>query len=213
MRKSITNPDQLPLELPEPQISIYALRDPRTKQVRYVGKANVPTDRLSQHIASHKRGATRQWIDEILMDGLEPEIVIVETVPKSKWKEAECHWIAEFKRAGYELLNRSDGGESALGGKLLPRLFVDLQKVVIEYYRHPYGITDVGMGKALGLTRQRVYTIRKSLPVIELARGLYTMKPDDLMTRLAAATFWRNDFTYDFEGWMNSKREDVERRE
>ena len=92
---------------------IYALVDPRTRAIRYVGKANDPKKRLTSHINSDKEcnSRKRRWIEELSLEGLIPEIQIVEECSARVWREREIFWIAEMRRRGHELTNTADGGD------------------------------------------------------------------------------------------------------
>jgi hypothetical protein len=95
---------------------IYALVDPRTGYVRYVGKANDPKNRYSRHLAYYvlERGdrRTTSWIKELLAIDLKPTLKILDEVPFSGWQDFEKRWIAYFRAIpGYpELVNGTDGG-------------------------------------------------------------------------------------------------------
>lgn len=90
---------------------IYALLDPNTKQIRYVGKSNNPRGRLSDHISEAKNIRTHRhnWIKSLYP--LEPELKILEECLESNWAERERWWIAHFKSKGHPLTNSTDGGE------------------------------------------------------------------------------------------------------
>lgn len=102
---------------------IYGLIDPRTNQLRYVGKTvKSEAQRLSTHVW-HARFFKRRryvlaWIKGVLDDGYQPEIFTIETVPVGgDWIEAEKFWIVYFRSIGADLCNLTDGGEGALGAK------------------------------------------------------------------------------------------------
>ena len=95
------------------QASIYALCDPRTDEVRYVGKANNPKSRLRSHLKPRDRTLTHKdcWVASLAVLGLKPKMVILETVDADTWKAAECKWILHYRRLGANLTNHSDGGD------------------------------------------------------------------------------------------------------
>jgi hypothetical protein len=95
-------------------VTIYALCDPDTGLVRYVGK----TIDLNARIRSHKYEAfsgkykTRKahWLKPI---GGKPKIIILEVVEFEKWQEAEIRWIAFWRQSGANLTNYADGGQTS----------------------------------------------------------------------------------------------------
>ena len=90
--------------------NIYALVDPETREIRYCGKANNPASRLIGNFKKPCNSETRKWFDSLRERGLYPEIQIVEIVDSEKWEEREIYWIAEFRRRGFSLTNKSVGG-------------------------------------------------------------------------------------------------------
>jgi len=101
-------------------VTIYLLRHPLNKQVRYVGKSQyLPGRRLTAHIQDAKAGGTRpvaNWIRGIVRHQLRPIIETIETVPSDRdWAERERYWIAEYRRLGARLLNLTSGGEGLAG--------------------------------------------------------------------------------------------------
>lgn len=98
--------------------TIYGLVDPRTDQLRYVGKTILP---LSQRLKGHLYQATKVrrrhtcvWIRSLVRAGLQPEIFEIETVGEN-WAEAEQFWIAYFRMIGADLTNQTTGGEGVPG--------------------------------------------------------------------------------------------------
>lgn len=97
---------------------IYALIDPVTGFLRYVGKADKPAHRLTGHLFHAKRGElTRKarWIKGLLYQGLLPEMFILEAVPIEGWQEAERFWIAYLRAIGCPLVNHCAGGRGNVG--------------------------------------------------------------------------------------------------
>lgn len=96
--------------------SIYLLVDPRSEQVRYVGKSIHPGKRLKQHVtyAARRNAPINCWVRSLLRADTTPTMMVIEEVPEDKsWEEAERFWIAFFRLAGADLLNLTDGGEGA----------------------------------------------------------------------------------------------------
>lgn len=93
---------------------IYRLRDPETQEIRYVGKANNPEDRLKQHIAHSQNQAkgthAGYWIASLRKRGLTPLLEIIEEVPFSLWQERELYWINHYLQLGHPLTNTYFGG-------------------------------------------------------------------------------------------------------
>ena len=102
-------------------IHIYALIDPRDKQVRYVGKTIHLRLRFQRHLSpSSKCIHCSTWIQSLLSIGLKPELITLELLePDSEWEVCERKWITHFRQNGVDLTNLTEGGE---GGGTLGRL-------------------------------------------------------------------------------------------
>ncbi len=99
---------------------IYALVDPITEYVRYVGKANKPDYRLKMHLTPAELSDTshkNSWLKSLLSKGEKPNLIILESTSKSSWQEAERRWISHYRSiADYPILtNTTDGGEGVSG--------------------------------------------------------------------------------------------------
>lgn len=97
---------------------VYALSDPTTGAVCYVGKSNDPQMRLRAHCAEARRysGSHRAaWIRSLLLAEKRPALVILERC--LDFAEAERRWIAHFRSRGCQLTNATDGGDG--GGTIL----------------------------------------------------------------------------------------------
>ena len=94
---------------------IYALKDPRTNIIRYVGKANDPYVRYGHHLIKcrDKNTHKRNWINNLKNNNLKPILEILEEVPIDKWKEYEKMYIKKYLDEGCDLMNYTDGGDGA----------------------------------------------------------------------------------------------------
>ncbi len=93
-------------------IEIYALCDPTTKEIRYIGKATNSVKRLKSHIRDSRRRNTPVycWIRSLMKTNNLPELIVLEVVEDSVWEDAERRLIAQH-RANGRVLNVADGGD------------------------------------------------------------------------------------------------------
>ena len=91
---------------------IYSLSDPRTNEIRYVGKSDNPKVRLVEHMKKSKYDVTHKnnWINSLKNKNLKPVIEILDVVPITDWGFWEKHWINLLKKQEFELTNIADGG-------------------------------------------------------------------------------------------------------
>lgn len=94
---------------------IYALVDPRTDEVRYVGATIDVTRRYRAHLTHQLDRDTPRaaWLNELLALGLKPELLVIEESSAGSWPERETFWILSYRAAGCDLTNISDGGVGA----------------------------------------------------------------------------------------------------
>lgn len=99
---------------------IYGLVDPRTDELRYVGKTiHHLNSRLRSHIDDAqviKRRHVCAWIRALQREGLEPEVFEVDRALED-WSDREKFWIAYFRFIGCNLTNETIGGEGVPGRK------------------------------------------------------------------------------------------------
>src|SRR5215469_1363630 len=90
---------------------IYALRDPRDRSIRYIGKAQNPEGRFKQHLES-KAGRIRKLVDELSLLGLALQFQVLQECSKSEWPLWEKYWIGLGFALKEKLLNLRPGGEN-----------------------------------------------------------------------------------------------------
>lgn len=103
-------------------IYIYTLTDPRTNEVRYIGKTVKKLEnRLYEHIKDSERRSARrksvQWIRGLIKNGFAPKIDLIDIATKDNWEEEEKFYITYFKFLGFNLLNMTEGGDGCHGRK------------------------------------------------------------------------------------------------
>lgn len=99
-------------------VVIYTLSDPRTNEVRYVGKTYDPKKRVRWHLYDRSNTHRSKWVASLRAIGLTPVIQVLETfhdVPDFVWQAAEIRWIKKMRKAGFRLTNLHAGGRG--GGR------------------------------------------------------------------------------------------------
>jgi hypothetical protein len=98
------------------KFSVYALSDPETDELRYVGMTIKKLEvRLNNHCseANRKPSASHRtrWLRSVTSRGLRPKIELVEELPDAtSMAEAEEYWITQFRAMGFRLVNGNGGG-------------------------------------------------------------------------------------------------------
>jgi hypothetical protein len=88
---------------------IYALCDPDTDQVRYIGKANDSAKRLKGHLVETRRKSPLyDWIGSLRAQGKIPTLQVL--MVAWDWQAAEKLVITQYRENG-RLLNLADGGD------------------------------------------------------------------------------------------------------
>lgn len=98
--------------------NIYVLIDPRTDEVRYVGKANNVSERYKAHLNRARKHQIhkKNWIDLLKREGLKPIIQVIDEVPIEEWVFWEIYWVSQMKAWGFNLINYTLGGDGCTFG-------------------------------------------------------------------------------------------------
>lgn len=92
----------------ENKVYIYALIDPDTNNIRYIGKTIYPQLRYSEHL--NKKCSNKHkdnWIALLKKNNKVPIFKIMEVINSDDWKEREKYYIKLYKNT---LVNLSEGG-------------------------------------------------------------------------------------------------------
>lgn len=94
-------------------VFIYALKDPITGAIRYIGRTTNPKKRFGDHLTAVKKEKNHRsnWIRSLCEKGLKPELELLAQVPESEWKQNEIDYIAVFRSMDCDLVNGTDGGD------------------------------------------------------------------------------------------------------
>lgn len=89
--------------------SVYALGDPRTNEIRYIGIAQDVYKRYAQHLNNpHANNIKNSWMDALKNAGLVPTLTILEAdIDEAMARFREDYWIQYHLDQGAPLTNRA----------------------------------------------------------------------------------------------------------
>lgn len=95
---------------------IYALQDPVTESIRYIGKAKNPAERFKAHLREAKSGKRSYpvyyWIAKLATKNLCPNLIVLASAVSEDWQSLEKLMIDQYRNdLGKKLLNVALGGE------------------------------------------------------------------------------------------------------
>lgn len=120
------------IEVPKDKVFFYTLSDPKTGEIKYVGKTWTSINkRIAGHVSEAKRSVSKfelgiskrkpsklyLWINNLTKKGLKPKIDFLFEGDRDKWQVTEKELIIKFKKNGLNLVNTSSGGYGCAGIK------------------------------------------------------------------------------------------------
>lgn len=88
------------------RVAIYALHDPRTEAVRYVGRTKNPKSRAQAHFSAPCSLGLKAWADELRALNLRPRLEVLCWVLPCEEGAMERRMVLMFERDGCDLLNK-----------------------------------------------------------------------------------------------------------
>lgn len=125
-------PDNANSRLCESKYLIYGLIDPRTDLIRYVGQSANGIKRPRQHRTPKQLSANTykcKWLRQLLRDGLDYRVVILQYSAEESLSSDEIWWIAFGRALGWPLTNATDGGHGTRGYSPTPETREKLREV------------------------------------------------------------------------------------
>jgi hypothetical protein len=170
---------------------IYALCDPESGEVRYIGKTKRSLlARLRQHVKDSRNERHRShltfWIRSLLRAGQLPTVRLVSTVGEGSWQAAEIACIERYKEFGARLVNTTRGGEGRSaplperakaklrGRRHTPEARARMSAAAKARRGHPH--TPESRAKIAAANRRRVWTPESRVKLAAARRRL--VKPE-----------------------------------
>jgi hypothetical protein len=88
--------------------SVYALLDPRTLQIKYVGSTKQQVLMRTSQKKKYSGELVSEWVEQLYKENLYPITALLEVVDCKVRNEAESKWIRYTLSLGCDLLNTSD---------------------------------------------------------------------------------------------------------
>jgi hypothetical protein len=101
---------------------IYALTEPETEEIRYIGKADNLNKRYTEHLSYGKNAKNKthraSWLRHLMALGKQPDVLVLEECDSSDWQAHEREWIALGRLDGLDLVNGTVGGDGVNGHRM-----------------------------------------------------------------------------------------------
>jgi group I intron endonuclease len=149
---------------------IYALCEPDTGAIRYIGKSSSGLKRARAHEYAgnlkRSKGLCRNWIVSLHNKGLRPLAEVVEYhTNHADLIEAEKFYISYFRSLGFNLTNMTDGGEGCPGRKLSKEARERLRQVNLGN-KHSLGKKKAPVSKEVRLRMSERNKLRMKDPAV-----------------------------------------------
>ena len=163
---------------------IYALIDPGTNKVRYVGMSFDAYLRFYYgHMVGHSGSEqVNQWIAELRQRGRAPVLEVLETLDASVNSlavahERERYWIAKMERSGYRLLNTVGSTRSR---EARSRSKPNLRGDVLMQDEELLTVDDAAKIMKVHPRTIRVFVNSGNLAIVEIGKREYRIRRSEL---------------------------------
>lgn len=199
------------------EFSVYALVDPTTNEVRYIGKARDPQQRFAGHLKDTKPSHKRNWIKSLADNGHKPVLEII----ADGLTEAQAFRLERVEIAARDnLTNMTEGGEgqtgvmpehvkakiseSLKGTKATPEQIAKRSASLKEFYASPEGKRVLArIGKK---ARGRAVSDETRRKISESKRGVAI--PEDVRAKIRASV---SASRMGIEPWNKGKKTGIKR--
>ncbi len=128
---------------------IYSLIDPRTNEVRYIGKSTNPEKRYKDHCFYDRGNYKSSWVKNLKSENLLPRCEVLWLTSDDRGSELEKIFIKRGRELGWPLTNLTDGGEGTAGHKKTPKTLekmrqANLGKKLSEETKRKIGLAGLG---------------------------------------------------------------------
>lgn len=144
-------------------IYIYALRDPRTNSVCYIGQSQNPQVRLHFHKQVQDGTPKSLWLQEVVTQGYEPMIEILEVIDDNSASIRERYWIEEMLSKGEPLTNvchasrhtaKSNNVSNMTGIKVMGKRVLERRQLA--------GLTSVALANLTGTSAAQISRVERN---------------------------------------------------
>ena len=120
------------------QYVIYAIIDPRTDKIRYIGQTRCIKRRRNRHQGGNAHGKIGSWERDLVQAGYAPIFKIVEDgLTTDTVDDAERKWIAKNLEEGADLLNVLAGTTGYIGGNYPQEIRDKISATMKELWQDP----------------------------------------------------------------------------
>ena len=163
---------------------IYGLLDPRTGDLRYVGKSVNGLGRPKTHTypsVLRKEGGTHKanWIRQLQKLRMAPQIIVLEKDVQGDLYEVEQQWIKKMREEGWPLTNLTDGGPGTEGFQHSAKSRAKMSKAMrgrrlgVRFSEHhKKKIAKALRDSPTGIAHRQALHDAQKKPVIDLATGI-----------------------------------------
>lgn len=136
--------------------TIYALTDPTSQEVKYIGVSRRLNKRFKEHLKDLSNTHKVHWIQSLLKKGFEPQLYILEEVLDIDWGFWEEYYISLYKSWGFDLTNGTPGGDGITRHSLEAKKKMSLAKLGVEPWNKGKHYSEERLKQMSKLTKSKM---------------------------------------------------------